>query len=149
MPLWERCVHSQLSLAVTMMSNKSDMNQSQSSFYQWASLISETSPQPETILKDFYQAKRLVSKLGLHEVKIDCCLNGCMLYDKDNTILTHCKFCGERRFKSKRGGRVTYKEVPHKRLHYMPLIPRLKRLYTSMSLAPYMRWHFENQGLIL
>ena len=70
MPSWEGCVHSQLSLAVKMLINKSKMNQSQSSFDQQASLMTEISAQPKTILKDFYQAKRLVSKLGLHEVKL-------------------------------------------------------------------------------
>ena len=102
-PLREGCVHSQLSLAIRMLSNKSEANQSQSSFDQCTSLMSEISPQTKTIPKDFYQAKRLVSKLGLHKVKIDCCLNGCMLYYKDDVALTHRKFCGVPRFKSKRG----------------------------------------------
>ncbi|WMV07895.1 hypothetical protein MTR67_001280 [Solanum verrucosum] len=30
-------------------------------------------------------------------------------------------------------------------MHYLPLIPRLKRLYASNSSAPYMRWHRENR----
>jgi len=30
-------------------------------------------------------------------------------------------------------------------MHYLPLIPRLKRLYASMSSAPHMRWHYENR----
>ena len=134
-PLWEGCVHSQLSLAVRMLSNKSEANQSQSSFYQWASLMSEISPQPKTIPKDFYQAKRLVSKLWLHEVKIDFCLNGCILYYKDDIALTYCKFYGKPRFKSKRGGSVMYKDVLHKRIHNLPLIPRLKRLYGSIEFS--------------
>ena len=53
-PLWERCVHFQLSLAVRMLSNKLEANQSQSFFDQWASLMSEISPSPETISTDFY-----------------------------------------------------------------------------------------------
>ena len=82
--------------------------------------MSKISPQPETIPKDFYQAKRLVSKLGLNEVKIDYCLNGCMLYYKDDVILNHCKFCREPRFKPKRGGSVTYKDVPYKNCTFCP-----------------------------
>ena len=107
--------------------------------------MSEISPQPETIPKDFYQAKMLVSKLRLNKVKIDCCLNVCMLYHKDDAALTHYKFCGEPKFKPKRAGSVAYKDVPHKRMHYLPLIPRLKRLYSSMSSTPYKMWHFENR----
>ena len=68
----------------------------------------------------------LISKLALNEVKIDYYLNGCMLYYKDNVILTYCKFYVELRFKPKRGGSVTYKDVLHKILHYLPLILRLK-----------------------
>jgi len=32
------------------------------------------------IPKDFYRAKKLVSKLSLSVTKIDCCLDGCMLF---------------------------------------------------------------------
>ena len=86
-----------------MLSNKLEANQSQSPFYQWTSLMSEINPHLKTIPKDFYQAKRLASKLGLNEVKIDCCLHECMLYYQDDAALTHCKFCGDPRFKPKEG----------------------------------------------
>ena len=104
-------------------------------FNQWASLISEISLQLESIPKDFYSAKRLVSKLRLNEVKIDYYLKSYMLSYTNDAALTHCKFYGEPRFKPKKGGSVAYKDVSHKRIHYLPLIPRLKRLYVSMSLA--------------
>ena len=55
------------------------------------------------------------------------------------------KFCGEPSFKSKRGGSVAHKDVLHKGMHYLSLIPILKTLYAQMSLAPYMRWHFKNR----
>jgi hypothetical protein len=42
-------------------------------------------------------------------------------------------------------GKGKIKEISIKRLIYLPLIPRLKRLYASMRSAPHMRWHFENQ----
>ena len=71
-PLWEGCVHSQLSLVVRILSNKSEANQNQSYFEQWALLMSKISPYSDTIPKDFYQAKMLVFKFGLNEVKIDC-----------------------------------------------------------------------------
>ena len=100
--------------------------------------MSEMCPHQETISKDFYQVKMLVSKLRLNKVKIDCCLNGCILYYKDDAALTHYKFYGEPRFKPKIRGSVTYKNISYKRMHYLPLILILKKLYTSMSLAPYM-----------
>ena len=79
-PLWEGCVHLELSLVVRMLSIKSKRNQSQSSFDQWVTLI-----QPSSILKDYYQAKKLVSKLGLNQKRkiivqlVVCCIIEMML----------------------------------------------------------------------
>ena len=44
------------------------------------------------IPKNFYQAKRLVSKLGLTYDRIYCCVNGCMLFYKTHSISENCKF---------------------------------------------------------
>jgi hypothetical protein len=34
-------------------------------------------------------------------------------------------------------------KVSHKQLHYMPLTPRMKRLFISKKTARHMRWHKE------
>jgi hypothetical protein len=34
-------------------------------------------------------------------------------------------------------------KVAHKQLHYMPLMPRMKRLFLSKKIARHMRWHKE------
>ncbi|WMV50469.1 hypothetical protein MTR67_043854 [Solanum verrucosum] len=90
---------------------------------------------------NFYKAKRLVSKLGLSSMRIHCCENGCMLYYKDDIDLESCKFCGKSHYKQT----PSRKKVPIKVMHYLPLIPRLKRLYASNRSAPHMRWHHENR----
>lgn len=89
-----------LSLNVRMLSIKSEANHRQSSFDQWTDLMKEISPQPNSIHRGFCQAKKLVVKLGMKEEKVDCYLKGCMLYYKDDTALTYCKFCEEPNFKS-------------------------------------------------
>ena len=61
--------------------------------------------------------------------------------------LTHCKFCETSRFKPKRVESGRYKDVPYKRMHYLPLIPRLNRLYASISSTPHMRWYYENKRI--
>lgn len=54
--------------------------------------------------------------------------------------LKSCKFCGKPHYKrAPRGKKVV------KPMHYLPLIPRLKRLYASNSSAPCLRWHHENK----
>ncbi|XP_059277583.1 uncharacterized protein LOC132031647 [Lycium ferocissimum] len=113
---------------------------------QWIfviALIHELVDPKLEIPENYYKAKRLVSKLGLSSMRIDCCENGngCMLYYKDDKGLESCKFCGRARFKRTHSG----KRVAVKAMHYLPLIPRLKRLYASNSSAPHMRWHSENR----
>ena len=43
---------------------------------------------------NIYEFKKLVSKLGIRHKKIYCCINGDMLYHKDNKNERSYKFCG-------------------------------------------------------
>ena len=146
-PLWPGCNdHTELSVAVRLLTIKSEGNISQRSFNQTVALMKETHPQDNLVPEDYYRTKKIVSKLGLTAKKIDCCVNGCMLfYTNEYTQLKECKFCGAPRYNKKKVGKDKYKEVPLKRMHYLPLIPRLKRLYASMSSVSNMRWHYENR----
>ena len=140
-PLCEGSRHSALSVAVRLMSIKSDWNVAQDAMESMVGLLGELINPELNIPQNFYQAKKLVSKLGLSYNRIHCCMNGCMLFYKNDAELDNCKFCGHARYKRTPGGKM----VPIKAMHYLPLIPRLKRLYASMSSAPHMRWHDENR----
>jgi len=93
----------------------------------------------------------LGSKLGLEEKKIDCCVNGCMLfYDnefgKNDGTLEECKFCNSPRYEV--SGDVVdrkKKRVAVKSMFYLSIIPRLKRLFASMHTAGHMTWHYYNK----
>ena len=61
-----------------------------------------------------------------------------MIYWKQDAELVASKFCGSERFKSDFGGR---RHSPVVKMHYMSLIPRLQRLYTSKRSAEHMTWH--------
>jgi hypothetical protein len=65
--------------------------------------------------QNYYQAKQLVSKLGLGVKRIDCCVNGCMLFysnefgvSDDN--LVECKFCQEPRYRQTKNSRSSKSE---------------------------------------
>jgi len=62
-----------------------------------------------------------------------------MLYYKDDSQLNECKFYGLPRYLSTKGHNKIYKQVPIKRMFYLPIIPRLQRLYVSMDSASKMR----------
>jgi hypothetical protein len=66
--------------------------------------------------KDLYQPKKIVADLGMNYEKIDVCEKNCMLFWKEK--------------KDEDGVSVTTK-VAVKLLCYMPITPRLKRLYLS------------------
>lgn len=85
-----------------------------------------------------------MSKLGLKAKKIDCCVNGCLLYYKEDKHLNECRICGADRYVPRKIGMGKFKDVPVKRMFYFPIIPRLQRLYASIESATQMRWHHEN-----
>jgi hypothetical protein len=65
--------------------------------------------------------------------KIDVCEKNCMLFWKEHKDDTKCRHCGSSRYVkvvNEDGASVTIKVVV-KQLHYMPVTPRLKRLYIS------------------
>ena len=99
-------------------------------------ILREVAPPRSRIPINYYRIKKLVAKLGLASRKIDCCVNGCMLYTDD---ARECKFCAADIYKSCKTGDGKKNLVPVKRIHSLPLILRLKRLYSSMSLASHMR----------
>ena len=68
-------------------------------------MLLDATPIKDNLPKSYYEAKRLVSKLGLESKWIDCCSNGCMLfYDNEfatnDGALEECKFCNEPRYVS-------------------------------------------------
>ena len=65
----------------------------------------------ESLPKIFYDAKRLVSKLGLEAKRIDYCVDGCMLYYDNDVALTECKFCNKPRYCAKTIGTSNRKPV--------------------------------------
>ncbi|XP_052732446.1 uncharacterized protein LOC128196244 [Vigna angularis] len=85
----------------------------------------------------FYEAKKIINKLGLNYTKIDACPNHCMLYLRDDEKdLQTCKHCGTSRWNPKKK-----KKQPAKVLRYFPLKPRLQRLFMCSKTAEHMRWH--------
>ncbi|XP_060168949.1 uncharacterized protein LOC132599690 [Lycium barbarum] len=109
-PFCEGMSHSALSVAVRLLSIKSDANISIAGMNAMIELMKELNPNLD-IPDDYYKAKKLVSKLGLSSMKIDCCEKGCMLYYRDNADLENCKVCGISRFKQlASGNRVAVKK---------------------------------------
>ena len=86
-------------------------------------------------------ATSMVSRLGLRYDAIDACRNGCVLFRREYATLETCPICAAGRFK-----RVGLSRVPSKVLRHFPLVPRLKRMFSTPQLASLMTWHGENMS---
>ncbi|XP_060171510.1 uncharacterized protein LOC132602749 [Lycium barbarum] len=84
----------------------------------------------------FYEAKKIINKLGLDYTKIPACPNNCMLYWDGDLELEACKYCGTSKWDP-----TKKKKQAAKILRYFPLKPRLQRLYMCRKTAEHMRWH--------
>ncbi|KAF3655919.1 hypothetical protein FXO38_14450 [Capsicum annuum] len=100
----------------------------------------------------FYDAKKTIKKLCLDYIKIDVCLNDCMLYWGDDANEEKCKHCHTSRWKPTKkndkdhapGTSKKQKKKSAKILRYFPLIPRFKRLFMCSKIAEHIRWNGEN-----
>ncbi|KAL0310273.1 UNVERIFIED_CONTAM: hypothetical protein Scaly_2944200 [Sesamum calycinum] len=75
---------------------------------------------------------------GLPVENIDACKNDCMLYWKNDIDLDYCRFCGQVRYKPTRELNPNHKKTLYAILRYLPLTPRLQRLYASEATAEQM-----------
>ncbi|PKU80182.1 hypothetical protein MA16_Dca011927 [Dendrobium catenatum] len=138
--IFDEDAHSELSIEVRMLSIKTEYNMSRDCFNDFIGLMKKTNPVGNLIPLDLYRTKKLVSKLGLNATKIDCYINGCMLYYKDDATEVFYRTCNAPEFKSNsRKQRRPKKDASYSCLFYLPIISRLQRLYASMSLAGHMR----------
>jgi hypothetical protein len=101
-------------------------------------LIIDLIPAKHNMPKDLYQSKKIAVRN--HE-KIDVYERNCMLLWKEHKDDTEYMHCGRSRYVkavNKDGASITTKVVV-KQLHYMPITPRLKRLYLSEETMKQMR----------
>ncbi|XP_026657307.1 uncharacterized protein LOC113461438 [Phoenix dactylifera] len=142
-PLWEGYKkYSKLSAISQLLTCKAEFNISISFYDRIMKIAKNMLLESEKLPPDFYQSKKILQKLGLKYTSIDVCENNCMLFYKKTENLIECTICGHPRYKLRRndgGGRR--KNVSYRRLRYLPITPRLQRLFMSSKTAENMSWH--------
>jgi hypothetical protein len=108
-------------------------------------LFNDVLPSNHKMPKDIYQSKKLLSALGMEYEKIDVCKDNCMIFYKEHKNEKKYLKCVKPRFVEvvNEDGEMVMTKTAHKQLHYMPLTPRMKRLFISKKTAGPMRWHKE------
>jgi hypothetical protein len=133
-----------LQVVTRLMAMKSKYTFSYNCYNDFVKLIIDISPPYHSILNDLYHCKKLVADLGMNYQKIDTCKDNYMFW-KEHENTTHCIHCSKSRYAvvlDEDGNEVTTK-VPIKQLRYMPINPRLKRLFLNQETTKQMRWHKE------
>ena len=100
------------------------------------------------------EAKKVVCPMGREVQKIHACVNDCVLYRGDYKDLRPCPTCKAPRYRHKvakdknKPDDEIDRGIPFKVVWYLPLIPRLKRLFANPKEAKCLRWHEDKQKRI-
>ncbi|XP_076909856.1 uncharacterized protein LOC143567279 [Bidens hawaiensis] len=138
-PLWggsEKA--STLATTTRLLNLKSDCNVSDSTFDKILLIIKDILPDDAKLPRNFYETKKMLKPLELPSQRIHVCENHCMLFNKEYSDLDRCKVCNKDRYKE-RG-----KKVPKLVLNYLPVGPRLQRLFYSKKTAQHLTWHADH-----
>jgi hypothetical protein len=145
---------------------------SDNSFSDLLSLLAKLLTKPNTLPTSTYRAKKLICPLSLDVEKIHACPNHCILYRKEHEFKTKCPVCGVSRYKriynhvyvdtmKNKNKKIaigpesvddetdSHKEDNKKRkilalvMWCLPVIDRLKRVFSNPRDAELVRWHSE------
>jgi len=113
-------------------------------------LLKDMLPDRNTLPNRNYAAKRILCPMGMEYKKIHACPNDCILYRKDFDLLKNCPRCGLSRYKLKQKDDDTIEQIekhgpPMKIIRYLPIIPRMKRLFANPTDAKNLRWHVDER----
>ena len=78
----------------------------------------------------------------MHYKAIYACLDDHVIYFNQHEFATECLKCHISRYRTYK---VT-KKVRHKVLRYIPIIPRLQRLFRCNNIAQFMDYHARNES---
>ncbi|KAL9667674.1 hypothetical protein QQ045_002038 [Rhodiola kirilowii] len=146
-PVFEGCTsETQLSISMKLLQTKTDHGLSEAAYDSLCGTINNLLDCDNRMPKSFRETKRLVSDLGMGFIRIDVCISGCMIYYGEDESMTQCPHCKEARYKEDRNVKssASYQRISRSQMFYLPIIPRLQRLFLNATTASNMTWHALN-----
>ncbi|KAL4585211.1 hypothetical protein LXL04_009827 [Taraxacum kok-saghyz] len=149
-PLYDGCTKfTKLSAVLKLFNLKANNGWSDKSFTEILEAINEMLPEGNELPVSLYQAKKIMCAMDLEIERIHACPNDCMLYRNEHANLHECITCGTSRYLRKKqteyNSDVKKNGPPAKLLWYLPIVPRLKRLFANANDAKLLRWHAEER----
>ena len=147
-PLYPGChKYSRLSGDLKLLQLKASHGWTDKSFKQLLDLLKDMLPEGNQVAGSVYEAKKIICPLGLEVERIHACKNSCVLFRGEYKDLDNCPKCGFDRFKRTKDdgdnnaedgnepeeirGRKGNRGGPVRVAWYFPIIPRLKRMFTT------------------
>ena len=141
-PIYPDCVKfTKLSTLVRLFNLKARYSVSDKCFSELLSFLEELLPEGNEIPKSMYEAKKTLSTLGMDYEKYHACPNDCILYRNEWKDSVCCPICEVSRWKKKKNSNEDMVGIPAKALWYIPIIPRLIRLFRNPNHAKSLTWH--------
>jgi hypothetical protein len=100
-------------------------------------------PEDHILPKNLYESQKLLRALKMPYEHIHACPNGCVLFRKGHEKATHCPKCKSSRYLEvdTSDGKKEQLGIPAKVLWYLPVIPRIQRMYMTKESTKQMTWH--------
>ncbi|KAL9675020.1 hypothetical protein QQ045_003219 [Rhodiola kirilowii] len=143
-PAYDGCTtETQLSINMKLLATKANHGFSEGAFNSICDTMHSLVGGQNRIPTSFRESKRLVSELGMGYQRIDVCISGCMIYYGEDESRLQCRFCSQPRYNPPRRveSSSNYKRNARSQMFYLPIIPRLQRLFLTENLASQMSWH--------
>ena len=90
-------------------------------------------PQPNLLPDSYSAAMKLIEPFLIQPLVFDVCPNDCMIFRGAYATDTECPFCTSKRYKANL--------TPQRRFQYLPIGPRLERLFGTPNLAQIVQAH--------
>ena len=149
-PLYLGCTSfTWLSVMLDLVNLKARLSWSDKSFTELLVVLKKMLPENNTLLKNQYEAKKILSPMGMKYQKIHACPNDCILYKNQFSDMRKCPTCGVSRYKAKddEGSHhaTTNNDRPTKVYWYLPIIPRFNQLYANAHDAENLTWYADGR----
>ncbi|KAK1410808.1 hypothetical protein QVD17_37348 [Tagetes erecta] len=149
-PLYSGSSFNKLDAVLKLFKLKSNSGWSDTSFNKLLVLLHDMLPEDNELPISTYQAKKMMCPMGLEVERIHACPNNCILYRNMYAKKHKCVECGASRYKRIKDSDEVDDDVekngpPAKILWYLPIIPRLKRLFSNEKEAKLLRWHSDER----
>ena len=130
-PLHEHTELCQLDAISQVMALKAQFNLGRECYDAMMTVFGRFLPKGHVMPANLYQSDKILRALKMPYDKIHACEKGCVLFRLDYADLNYCPICKSSRYVvvDNGMGEKTQTKIPVSVLRYMPIVPRLQRLF--------------------